>query len=114
MFSSLFVCISLVQSPPDICVDQAAKGVKDGYDTLLDVFECLENFIMRLTTYTRPEINPTPAMTEILIKILTEFLSVLALATKWMNQGRLSKLLIPGNQFGLTRHREICEEITRR
>jgi hypothetical protein len=46
---------------------------------------------MRLTSYTRPEIEPTPAMTEILVKILTELLSVLSLATKWMNEGRLSK-----------------------
>jgi hypothetical protein len=104
-----------VQSLPyDASHHQAAKGVKDGQDTLIDVFECLENFLMRLTSYSRSEIEPTPAMAEILVKILTEFLSVLSLATKWMNEGRMSKFVFSNNYFGPSRYREICKEITRR
>ena len=37
------------------------------------------------------EIPPTPAMTEAIVKIMIELLSVLALATKQINQGRFSK-----------------------
>jgi len=48
----------------------------------------MENFLSRLDIYTK--IQPTPALTETVIKILTELLGVLALATKQMSQGRLS------------------------
>jgi hypothetical protein len=67
-----------------------AKHVRESYNTLVDVFECIENFLSRLKIYTEIE-EPTPAMTEMMIKIMVELLSVLALATKQINQGRLSK-----------------------
>jgi len=73
----------------NICICQTAKYVRASYDTLVDVFECIENFLSRLKIYT--EIQPTPAMTEMIIKIMVELLAVLALATKQINQGRLSK-----------------------
>ena len=63
--------------------------MRSSYEALVDIFECVENFLRRLKAYT--DIPPTPAMTEILIKIMAELLSVLALATKQINQGRLSK-----------------------
>ena len=64
--------------------------MRESYNTLVDVFECIENFLSRLKIYTEIE-EPTPAMTEMMIKIMVELLSVLALATKQINQGRLSK-----------------------
>jgi len=71
-----------------MCICQTAKYVRESYDTLVDVFECVENFMSRLKIYT--EIKPTPAMIETMIKIMVELLAVLALATKQINQGRLS------------------------
>lgn len=62
--------------------------MRESYDALVDIFECIENFLSRLRIYT--EIQPTPALTEMVIKILVELLGVLALATKQINQGRLS------------------------
>jgi hypothetical protein len=70
---------------------QTAKYVRDSYDALVDVFECIKNFTSRLKIYTDREIERTPAMTETIIKIMVEMLAVLALATKQINQGRLSK-----------------------
>jgi hypothetical protein len=70
---------------------QTAKYVRESYDALVDVFECIENFLRRLMIYTDPKITPTPAMADILIKIMVEVLSVLALATKQINQGRFSE-----------------------
>ena len=69
---------------------------------------------MRLMTYTRSEIGRVPAMAEILVKIMAEFLCVLALATKWMNEGWLSKSILSVNAIGLTCHRKVCKETTRR
>ena len=68
---------------------QAAVGVTSSYDALLDLFECLGNFLKRLEVYTT--IPPTPIMTDIIIKIMVQLLSVLALATKQIKQGRFSK-----------------------
>jgi len=71
-----------------MCVCQTAKYMRESYDTLVDIFECIENFTSRLKVYM--EIKPTPAMIETMIKIMVEMLAVLALATKQMSQGRLS------------------------
>ena len=68
---------------------QAASRVTSSYDALLDLFECLGNFLKRLEIYTT--IPPTPIITNIIIKIMVELLSVLALATKQIKQGRFSK-----------------------
>ena len=62
--------------------------MRESYDALVDIFECIENFLSRLKIYT--EIQPTSALTERVIKILVELLGILALATKQINQGRLS------------------------
>ena len=56
---------------------------------MLDLFECLGNFLKRLEVYTT--IPPTPLMTDIIIKIMVQLLSVLALATKKIKEGRFSK-----------------------
>ena len=71
-----------------MCVCQTAKYVRESYDTLVDIFECIENFLSRLKVYV--EIKPTPAMIEMMIEIMAELLAVLALATKQVSQGRLS------------------------
>ena len=65
------------------------KGVNDSYDLLLDLFESIENFLRRLDIYTK--IPPTVAMTDMVIKILVELLSILALATKQIEQGKSSE-----------------------
>ncbi|KAN0113470.1 hypothetical protein V8E52_007751 [Russula decolorans] len=67
----------------------AASGVTSSYDALLELFECLGNFLKRLEIYTM--IPPTPMLIEVVVKIMIEFLSVLALASKQIKQGRLKK-----------------------
>jgi hypothetical protein len=57
----------------------------------------LGNFLKRLEIYTT--IPPTPIMTDIIIKIMVELLSVLALATKQINQGRFSKFAVSYTMF---------------
>ena len=57
---------------------------------------------------------PTPIMTDIIVKIMVELLSVLALATKQIKQGRFSKWLSHVHLSGLMYHREICEEVAGR
>jgi hypothetical protein len=68
---------------------QAAKDVQASHDTLVDIFERIENFFRRLENYT--EVPPTPQMMDIIGKIMVEVLSILAIATKEIKQGRTSK-----------------------
>jgi hypothetical protein len=75
--------------PCDECVCQAASGITSSYDALLELFQCMGNFLKRLEIYTTIPLNPT--MTDIIIKIMVELLSVLALASKQIKQGRFSK-----------------------
>jgi len=63
----------------------------------------LSSFLKRLKIYTT--ILPTPIMTDIIVKIIVELLSVLSLAMKQIRQGRFSKRIIMyellGSQFSI-------------
>jgi hypothetical protein len=72
----------------DVLILQAVKDVSASYDTLVDLFESIERFLSRLDIYTR--IRLTAAMKDVVVKIMVEVLSTLALATKEVRQGRLS------------------------
>ena len=57
-------------------------------DILIDIFVRIESFFKRLESYT--EVRPTDAMTDVIVKIMIEVLSILAIATKEIKQGRSS------------------------
>jgi type III secretory pathway component EscU len=69
---------------------QSANGVTASYHALVELFELIEKFLNRLNIYTKFPF--TFAMTEIVVRILVELLSTLALATKTLKQGRFSEL----------------------
>ena len=94
--------------PCNIRLCQAAIGVTSSYDALLELFECLANFLKRLEIYMT--IPPTPMITDIVIKIMVEVLSVLALATKQIQQGRFSTCPVRYVAHGLMCRREVCQE----
>jgi hypothetical protein len=70
-------------------MDQAVKDVSTSYDAIVDLLESIEHFINRLDIYTR--VPSTGAMAEILVKIMVELISTLALVTKQIKQKRPSK-----------------------
>jgi len=57
----------------------------------------LGEFLKRLEIYTT--IPPTQIMTEVIVKIMVELLSVLALASKQVKQGRISKYALIHTSF---------------
>jgi hypothetical protein len=69
---------------------QAADSVSTSYDALLELFQTISNFLKRLHVYTE-KIPLSPMMSEIAVKIMVDVLSVFALATKQINQGRFSE-----------------------
>ena len=66
--------------------------MRASYDALVDLFGSLENFLGRLSIYA--EIPPTPVLTNILVKIIVELISTLALATKQVKQGGFSEPIL--------------------
>ncbi|KAN0116444.1 hypothetical protein V8E52_005825 [Russula decolorans] len=68
----------------------AAIGVSASYDALAYLFECVSNFLRRFQIYAE-KLSLSPAMSDIVVKIMVEILSVLALATKQIKQGRFKK-----------------------
>jgi len=71
---------------------QAVKDVRASQDTLIDIFERIENFFRRLENYAA--VPPTPEMMDMIGKIMVQVLSILAIATKEIKQGRTSELFI--------------------
>jgi hypothetical protein len=78
---------------------KAAKDVDASQEVLVDLFSRIENFFRRLESYT--EVRPTPAMMDIIVNIVVEVLSILALATKEIRRGRASEW-IPSDLLLLT------------
>jgi hypothetical protein len=66
--------------------------MRASYDTLVDLFASFDNFLSRLSIYA--EIPPTPALTNVLVKIIIELISTLALATKQVKQRRFSEFVL--------------------
>ena len=111
----LDVCAALqiiCRYPCDIEVDQAAKGVTSSWDALLELLESIEHFLNRLDIYTR--IPRTLAMDEMVVKIMVELLSTLALATRELKQGRSSEPILADVLPYSPQHSQICEEGFRR
>jgi hypothetical protein len=61
-----------------------------------ELFEHIEMFLRRLETYTK--VPPTPEMQEVIVKVMAEVLSVLAVATKVIEQGKTSELITDGRR----------------
>ena len=68
---------------------QTVKDVRGSQDTLVDVFERIESFIRRLEIYA--EVRPTTEMTETIVLIMVEVISILGIATKEIKEGVLSE-----------------------
>jgi phage-related minor tail protein len=56
---------------------------------LIDLFERIESFFKRLESYT--ELKPSEEMTDMMVKIVVEVLSVLAIVTVEIKQKRRSQ-----------------------
>ncbi|KAI9432844.1 hypothetical protein H4582DRAFT_2061432 [Lactarius indigo] len=69
----------------------AAKSTATSRDVLVELFERIESLFQCLKTYT--EVPPTQAVMDVLVKIMAEVLSVLAIATKGVKERRTKTIL---------------------
>jgi hypothetical protein len=65
--------------------------VNASQDMLVDLFERIESFFKRLESHT--ELKPSEAMTDMMVKIMVEVLSVLAIVTVEIKQRRWSQFI---------------------
>src|ERR1700761_3152825 len=64
------------------------QDVRDGQDALLDLFGRMEFFFIRLEKYIH--VRPSAAMTDVIVKIMVEVITILGVVTKEVGQGRTS------------------------
>jgi len=65
--------------------------VEASQDMLIDLFERIESFFKRLESYT--ELKPSEEMADMMVKIMAEVLSVLAIVTVEIKQKRRSQFI---------------------
>jgi hypothetical protein len=66
--------------------------VKASHDALVELFERIEGFFGRLALYT--QVSFTTQMAGVLVKIVTEVLCILSIATKEVKRKRTSELFL--------------------
>jgi hypothetical protein len=71
---------------------QATVDIRANYDALLDLFECVADLLKHLRIFTE-KIPLSSTMSSVMVMIMVETLSVLAVATKQMNSERFGKWL---------------------
>jgi hypothetical protein len=74
--------------PNDASISQAAKDVNASQDMLVDLFERIGRFFKRLVSYT--ERTTSEGMTDMMVEVMVEVLSVLAIVTVEIKQSRRS------------------------
>jgi hypothetical protein len=70
---------------------QAAKDASTSQEKIIDIFNRIEHFFRRLEIYVA--LTPTAAMTDMIIEIMVEVLTILGIATKEVKRGPLSELI---------------------
>ena len=90
---------------------QRTKGVISSCGALVELLEAIEHFVNRLDIYT--QIPPTPAVDDMVVKILVELLSMLALVTEELNQRRSSESVLAGVLSYLAPRSQISKEVFR-
>ena len=89
---------------------QAAKDASTSQERIIEAFNRIEHFFHRLEIYTA--LTPTVAMKSMIVEIMVEVLTILAVATKEMKCGRLSELISLYLSFSTDRLiRKVLEEI---
>jgi len=73
--------------PSDVRVNQAASGVITSCDALADMLESIQYFISRLRLYAKTS-HSMPAVDEIIVKLMVELISTLALVTQKLKKRR--------------------------
>jgi hypothetical protein len=86
------VLSSVCQYRCDIQRNQAANGVISSCNVLADLLESIQTFVDRLKVYT--QVFPTPSIDKIVVGLVVELITTLALVTRKLNQRRSREFLL--------------------
>jgi len=75
----------MYRCPSDVQVTQAANGVITSCDALADMLESIEHFVNCLKIFTQ---TPMHAFDEIVVKLMVELITTLALTTEKLKKRR--------------------------
>ena len=78
--------------PSENQVDQAASGIISSCEILADLLESIQEFVNRLKIYS--QVSCTPAIDEMVVKLVVELISTLALVTRRLKQRRSRESLL--------------------
>ncbi|KAI9825547.1 MAG: hypothetical protein M1826_006937 [Phylliscum demangeonii] len=70
---------------------EAARGVSAAYDAIISLFETMKESTCRLSVHLQQDISPE--LRKIVTEILASFVSIFAMSTEYINQGRAVKYL---------------------
>ena len=94
-FAFFFLSGHVLPNQSDIVTTQAATTGSYRRDILIIIFDSIENVFQRLEIYIKyPQ---TPGMIDIIVKVMVEVLSILAIATKEIKENRTSELILVKN-----------------
>ncbi|KAI0266057.1 hypothetical protein BC834DRAFT_843146 [Gloeopeniophorella convolvens] len=82
IFSGIGILLQLMN-------DQTTRKVGENYDTLVGLFDSIKTFLDRLKVYDQAPLPFT--ISEVIAKVFAEMISIIALATKEIEQGSLKK-----------------------
>jgi hypothetical protein len=104
--------VFLYRYPSDVQADQAANGVITSYNALADILVSIENFLHSLKMYT-VKYHSTPSVDEVVVNLMMELISTLALVTGSLAKRRsCGSLLVTGSTLPhSSRHSQMCEEL---
>lgn len=83
---------SICRFPCDTQVNQLAKGEISDFDALVNSLESIENFVSRLNEYTDKTLPP--AMVKLVVKIMEELITTLALVTKKLRERKRGEFIL--------------------
>src|ERR1700761_3908157 len=88
------------------------QDVRAGQDALIDLFSRMEFFFVRMEKYIH--VRPSAAMTDVIVKIMVEVITILGIVMKEVGEGRTSMSFLVDFYFCKNRRqpRAIPEEIS--
>jgi site-specific recombinase len=93
-------------------LNQAANGVITSFDVLADMLESIQYYISRLRMFTEIS-HATPAVDKIVIKLMVELVSMLALVARKLRKQRFRESFLANMLFRSMRRSQTGEEFFR-
>src|SRR5712691_2623044 len=104
--------LSSYRYPSDVQLNQAANDVITSYEVLADMLESIEHFLNRLRIYTETS-HSMPVVDGIVVKLLVELISALALVTGKLKKRRLRESFLTDGYFYSARCSQMGKEFLR-